>query len=266
MPLSGVRVLDLTRVLSGPFCTMLLGDLGADVIKVEAPEGDSVRAARARSATACPGISPHFNRNKRSVRLDLRQQPGRERAGAADRTRRRAGGEFPPRRAGAAGLRRCDGCARCGPSLVICAHQRLRQHRPVPRPPGLRLHRPGDERLHERQRRARTIRRCAPACRSAIWLPGCTRRCRSPRRCRGRGRRDRGERAEVSLTNGLVSMLAYIASELFRHRDRAAAQRQRPSDRRAVRACSRPATDRSRWRRRTMSSSAGWRMRWASRR
>ena len=72
MPLSGVKVLDLTRVLSGPFCTALLGDMGADVIKVEAPEGDSVRGQGAIK----DGLSwyfAQFNRNKRSIRLDLRK-------------------------------------------------------------------------------------------------------------------------------------------------------------------------------------------------
>ena len=72
MPLSGVKVLDLTRVLSGPFCTALFGDLGADIIKVEAPEGDTVR----RPARCRDGLSwyfAQFNRNKRSIRLDLRK-------------------------------------------------------------------------------------------------------------------------------------------------------------------------------------------------
>ena len=74
LPLSGVRVLDLTRVLSGPFCTMLLGDLGADVIKVETPgEGDTVR----HQGASRDGLSWYFanyNRNKRSITLNLRSR------------------------------------------------------------------------------------------------------------------------------------------------------------------------------------------------
>lgn len=75
-PLTGIRVVDLTRVLSGPFCTMLLGDMGADVIKVETGEGDQVRQAGAQR----DGLSWYFasfNRNKRSLRLDLKQPEGK---------------------------------------------------------------------------------------------------------------------------------------------------------------------------------------------
>ncbi len=75
-PLSGFRIVDLTRVLSGPFCTMILGDLGADVIKVEAAEGDSVRTQGA----ARDGLSWYFagfNRNKRSIVLDLKSRDGK---------------------------------------------------------------------------------------------------------------------------------------------------------------------------------------------
>jgi CoA:oxalate CoA-transferase len=77
MPLSGVKVVDLTRVLSGPFCTALLADLGADVIKVEAPDGDSVRGQGAGRE----GLSwyfANFNRNKRSIVLDLKSGSGRD--------------------------------------------------------------------------------------------------------------------------------------------------------------------------------------------
>jgi crotonobetainyl-CoA:carnitine CoA-transferase CaiB-like acyl-CoA transferase len=77
-PLEGVRVLDLTHMLAGPYCTMLLADLGADVVKVESPE----RPDLARSMPGCRvgGETAYFaclNRNKRSVALDLKQAAGR---------------------------------------------------------------------------------------------------------------------------------------------------------------------------------------------
>src|SRR5258706_14741857 len=77
MHLQGVRVVDLTRILSGPFCTLMLADMGADVIKVEPPEGDPLRAQGAM----VEGLSWYyaaFNRNKRSMALDLRSARGRE--------------------------------------------------------------------------------------------------------------------------------------------------------------------------------------------
>jgi crotonobetainyl-CoA:carnitine CoA-transferase CaiB-like acyl-CoA transferase len=81
-PLAGIRVIDLSTVLAGPYATMLLADLGADVIKVEPPDGDATRGwgppwvgdASAGTRTAAYYLA--VNRNKRSVRLDLRAEAG----------------------------------------------------------------------------------------------------------------------------------------------------------------------------------------------
>jgi CoA:oxalate CoA-transferase len=78
LPLAGVRVVDLTRVLSGPFCTMLLGDLGADIIKIETPgEGDTIRHQGA-GRDSLSWYFANYNRNKRSMTLNLRSDAGRD--------------------------------------------------------------------------------------------------------------------------------------------------------------------------------------------
>ena len=81
-PLAGLRVIDCSTVLAGPYCTMLLGDLGADVIKVEPPEGDASRGwgppwvGDPAEGTRTAAYFLSVNRNKRSIRLDLRRPSG----------------------------------------------------------------------------------------------------------------------------------------------------------------------------------------------
>ena len=77
-PLAGFRILDLTQVVSGPFCTMLLGDLGADVIKIEPPEGDATRLFGRPFKNGVTATFLNFNRNKRGVVVDLKLEHGRD--------------------------------------------------------------------------------------------------------------------------------------------------------------------------------------------
>lgn len=79
LPLSGIRILDLTHFLAGPFGSMILGDLGAEVIRIEHP--DHVEAARKTPPHSLRGESVYFlslNRNKKSITLDLKKERGRE--------------------------------------------------------------------------------------------------------------------------------------------------------------------------------------------
>ena len=81
-PLSDVRVIDLTQALAGPFCTMLLADLGADVIKIEPPGGDLSRGMgpypQDRDGCDYGGYFASVNRNKRGIVLDIKTDAGRE--------------------------------------------------------------------------------------------------------------------------------------------------------------------------------------------
>ncbi|HLY05520.1 MAG TPA: CoA transferase [Rhizomicrobium sp.] len=76
-PLAGIKVVDLTEFIFGPYATQMLGDLGADVIKIESPDGDRQRHGRFAKTGNMSAIFMALNRNKRSVTLDLKSEDGR---------------------------------------------------------------------------------------------------------------------------------------------------------------------------------------------
>src|SRR6476660_4234959 len=80
LPLSDVRVLDVSQIMAGPFCSMMLGDMGADVIKIEPPDGgDQTRRAMGFKLKGNDSLGFfNLNRNKRSLALNLKGKAARE--------------------------------------------------------------------------------------------------------------------------------------------------------------------------------------------
>src|ERR1700749_2213651 len=76
-PLAGVRVVDLTAMVMGPYCTQIMADMGADVIKVEPPQGDDTRYVSVGPVRGMGGVFVNVNRGKRGVIIDLRSESGK---------------------------------------------------------------------------------------------------------------------------------------------------------------------------------------------
>ena len=212
MPLTGLRVLDLTRVLSGPFCTALLGDLGADVLKVEAPEGDSVRGQGAIK----DGLSwyfAQFNRNKRSIRLDLRKPKGRDILARLITQSDVLVENFRPGVLARMGFS-AERLKELRPSLVTCAINGFGSTGPYRDRPAFDFIAQAMSGFMSVNGRADDppLRSGLPISDLIAGLYAALSITASVMHARATGQ---GQQTEVALTNGLVSMLAYIATNYF---------------------------------------------------
>ncbi len=117
-PLDGIRIVDLSNMLMAPYATQILGDMGADVVKIESPEGDAVRGI---GPMRHPGMGPIFlnlNRSKRSVVLDLKQPAGLEALSALLRSADALVSNLRPQALARLGLDD-EAIARIAPRLVV---------------------------------------------------------------------------------------------------------------------------------------------------
>ncbi len=160
-PLTGIKVVDMTEALAGPYCAMLLGDLGADVIKVERPgDGDQ---ARGWGPPFLEGESAYFlavNRNKRSIELDTKQSDDLRVLHTLDRARRRLSHEQSAAGVARARRPRPGDVARAAPAARVRRDQRLRAHGTESQSRRLRHHRARRSRLDGAHRPGR--RRAQP--------------------------------------------------------------------------------------------------------
>lgn len=212
LPLDGIRVIDLTRVLSGPFCTMLLGDMGAEVVKVEAGRGDPVR----EQGTMRQGFSWYFasfNRNKKSVSIDLYTEEGKAVLARMLETADVLVANFRPGVLAKMGFGP-ERLAAINPGLVTCDITGFGSTGPyVDRPSFdfiaqamsgmMSTNGPADG---EPMRTAQPITDLVAGLYAAFGIVNAL---------RARDLNGRGQHVEAAMVNGAISMLAYLAAEFF---------------------------------------------------
>ncbi len=233
-PLHGITVLDLTRVLSGPYCTMMLADMGARVIKVEQPgKGDDTRAW---GPPFRQGESAYFlsiNRNKESVTLDFKEPEGRAVLDRLIAARRRDRRELQARDAREArpGLRVAR---RTHPRLVYCSISGFGQTGP-------RRKEPGYDAVMQAEGGLMSITGSAdgPPFRLGVAIADIVSGMFAAQGITAalfaRERTGRGQAVDIAMLDSVVGAADLSGGHLFRDRRRAAASGQPPSDHRALR-------------------------------
>jgi formyl-CoA transferase/CoA:oxalate CoA-transferase len=210
-PLAGLTVLDLTRVLSGPYCTMLLADMGARVIKIEHPgRGDETRAWGPPFVSGESAYFLSINRNKESVSLDFKQPGGRA---ALDRLVDRADvlvENFRPGTLGRLGLG-YEALARSHPRLIYCSISGFGQTGP-------RRLQPGYDAVVQAEGGLMSVTGAAdgPAYRVGVAIADLVAGLLAAQgivlALYSRDRTGRGQQVDVAMLDGVVSLLTYHAS------------------------------------------------------
>ncbi|MBW3244996.1 CoA transferase [Epibacterium sp. DP7N7-1] len=211
-PLHGIRVVDLTRVLSGPFCSMLLGDMGAEVIKIESPSGDPVRG-QGHHKNGFSWYFAGFNRNKKSVVLDLYSDEGRADLARLIKTADVLVENFRPGVLAKMGFSQ-DRLDELNPRLVVASVNGFGSKGPYTDRPAfdfiaqamsgfMSVNGPEGE---APLRAAQPVTDLVAGLYTAFGVVSAL---------HGRNRDGRGQAVETSMVNGVLSMMAYLASEHF---------------------------------------------------
>ncbi|KJZ23409.1 CaiB/BaiF CoA transferase family protein [Tritonibacter mobilis] len=211
-PLHGIRVVDLTRVLSGPFCSMLLGDMGAEVIKIESPSGDPVRG-QGHHKNGFSWYFAGFNRNKKSVVLDLYSDEGRADLARLIMTADVLVENFRPGVLAKMGFSQ-ERLDELNPRLVVASVNGFGSKGPYTDRPAfdfiaqamsgfMSVNGPEGE---APLRAAQPVTDLVAGLYTAFGVVSAL---------HGRNRDGRGQAVETSMVNGVLSMMAYLASEHF---------------------------------------------------